>query len=252
MTYSPTIWDFTILAALIACLAVDPLLTARVKAAIESGRHPRARLSWYWYNIAITWSLTLIVFALWVAFGRPWSALWLGTPHLWRFSVGLLLAAVHLWYALRGRNKMLAKPHKFARYRELFDSVSILAARTPQERRLFSVVAVTAGIGEEVLLRGFVLSLFASMFGLWIGAVVNVVIFAFGHAYQGRTGIIRTGVFGAFITVIVVATGSLVPAILIHMFQDLIAGDIISRVFSAAPNGQAKPDLTSQGATVPV
>ncbi len=252
MTYSPTVWDFAVLTVLLVSFAVNPVVAGRIKAAIESRRHPNARLQLYWFKIGTTWSFTLIVFAVWFAFRRPWSALWLGVPNGWLLIAGLLVAAAHLWYILRSRNRMLANVDNFPRYRELLNSVSLVAPRTPRERRLFAVVAVTAGIGEEVLLRGFVFSLFASMFGLWIGGLVNVVIFGLAHAYQGRGGIIRTGAFGAFLTVVVVATGSLVPAVLIHTVQDLIAGDIVSRVLSAAPSAESDNDLAYDCATVPV
>jgi uncharacterized protein len=243
MTYSPTVWDFALLAALLASFAVSPFVAARIKAAIESGRHPRARLRLYYFNIVRTWGFTLAVFTLWIAFGRPWTDLWLGVPHFWRFAAGLLLAAVYIWDLLRTRRRFLAKPETFARYRKVFASFSLVAAQTPQERRLFPFLAVTAGIGEEVLLRGFVFSLFASMFGLWIGALINIVIFGLVHAYQGWAGIVRTGAFAIVVTVIVVASGSLVPAILIHAFQDLIGGDIVSRAFLVPPNGHRTDDV---------
>jgi uncharacterized protein len=232
MTYAPTTWDFVVLGVLLASCAVDPLLVIRIKAAIASGKHPNARLWLYRWWLALTWGFTLAVLALWIAYGRPWSALWFGALHPLRFGVGLLVAGGYLWYMLRARRRILANPEKFPRYRERLESVSILAARTPQERRLFPFLAITAGIGEEILLRGFVLSLFASLFGLWIGALANVVIFGLGHAYQGWAGIVRTGIFGAIATILVLATGSLVPAILVHAIQDLVAGDICARIFA--------------------
>lgn len=235
MTYSPTFWDFLLLGAIVASIPVDPLVSARLRAAIASGKNPRARLTAVWFTAGTTWLLTFAILALWIHFARPWSALWLGKPNTWRLAAGLLLAGAHLWYVSRARSRMLSKPERFPRYRELFDSVSHLLPQTAAERSVFPLVAVTAGFGEELITRGFIFSLFTSMFGLGIGAVVNVAIFGLGHAYQGRAGIIRTAGFAAVATLIVVATGSLWPVILIHTFQDLVMGDVGSRVFMAEP-----------------
>ena len=246
MTYSVTFWDWSLLAALLGATALDPFFVNRIKAAIESGKHPRARLFAYYLNIVTTWLSTIAVLMLWIAFRRPWQALRVGAfgPLL---GVGLLLAGLYLWYMLRSRRRILARPETFARYREAFENLSVIVPRGPQERQLAAFVAITAGIGEEVLFRGFMLSLFMNLFGLWIGVLANIAIFAFAHAYQGRAGIIRTGAFGAAATIIVLATGSLVPAILIHTIQDLVAGDILSRIFSAArssPNQEVHLERT--------
>jgi membrane protease YdiL (CAAX protease family) len=231
MTYAPTAWDFALFTLLIVAIGVEFLLLPKIKAWIASGVDPNARSRYYAAFIAATWTFTLSVCAIWIVYRRSWSALYLGRPDLLRVGAALAIVTLYLFYMLRLRTRMVANTGKYPRYRELMESVSIFAARTPGEYRLFGIVALTAGICEEVLMRGFVMSLFASLLGIVVGALVNIILFALGHAYQGGKGILRTGAFGVIMTIFVLATGSLVPAIVLHFIQDIVAGNMLYHVF---------------------
>jgi uncharacterized protein len=54
----------------------------------------------------------------------------------------------------------------------------------------------------------------------------SLAIFGIAHAYQGWSGVIRTGIFGALYTLAVWGFGSLWPAIALHALVDLGAGVI--------------------------
>ncbi|HMC43441.1 MAG TPA: CPBP family intramembrane glutamic endopeptidase [Acidimicrobiales bacterium] len=99
-----------------------------------------------------------------------------------------------------------------------------LLPRGRRERLWFAGVAVTAGICEEILLRGFGM---AYVRWLWPsasdGAVIAVTAAVFGldHLYQGPRGVILTAVVGAVLGSVVTSTGSLYPAMAIHALIDL-------------------------------
>jgi membrane protease YdiL (CAAX protease family) len=99
-----------------------------------------------------------------------------------------------------------------------------LLPRTAEERWAFAGLAVTAGICEELLFRGFGI---AYVRWLWPGAthawliVLTAVPFGFAHLYQGVRGVVLTGVVGAFLASLVLGSGSLVPAMLLHGLLDL-------------------------------
>ena len=60
-----------------------------------------------------------------------------------------------------------------------------LAPVTQQEGRAFVLVSVTAGVCEEILYRGILLTVLIPAVGLWPAVGLSSVIFGMGHAYQG-------------------------------------------------------------------
>ena len=87
---------------------------------------------------------------------------------------------------------------------------------------LVVVVWIGAALGEELLMRGFVLNRLADMFGRnkagWALAIlVHAVIFGSLHAYQGLPGMIGTGVVALiFAFVYLLAKRRLFPLVLGH------------------------------------
>jgi len=110
-------------------------------------------------------------------------------------------------------------------------------------QRLTELVERLAGVGEELLFRGFIPRGIAG-FGapLEAGLCVSVLVFALSHAYQGPIGVLATGVMGALLTAAYLLTGSLVFVIVIHVATDVIGlvlrpltGMGLRRLLSVAP-----------------
>lgn len=108
-------------------------------------------------------------------------------------------------------------------WRKLLPDFSALIPVTTRERLLWAVVAVSAGVCEEVVFRGWLLSTLHGRFGLSGTALILVAaaIFGLAHAYQGITGIVLTAFLGAVFCGIYVATGSLLVPILLHVLIDV-------------------------------
>jgi membrane protease YdiL (CAAX protease family) len=114
--------------------------------------------------------------------------------------------------------------------------VAALLPRTATERRWFAVLAVTAGICEELLYRGFGLAALrwaAPDLGKPTLVILTGVAFGLAHLYQGRLGVTLTGLLGAYFAWITVATGSLIPAMALHALLDL---RILGLPLDAVPN----------------
>ena len=93
------------------------------------------------------------------------------------------------------------------------------------ERAGFVPVAVTAGVCEEILYRGWVPWAIAGWTGSApVGIVVAALVFGAGHAYQGRNGMLLTGALGLFLGAVVAWTGSLLPGQFLHVAVDLVNG----------------------------
>jgi uncharacterized protein len=112
-----------------------------------------------------------------------------------------------------------------------------LLPRTRSERRLFTVVGLTAGVCEEWLYRGFFLAVVAALSGgLPVPALVAIAAVAFGvaHAYQGWTGVVSTGVLGGVMALLYLGTGSLLVPVLLHAAIDLRFLLVPARVLPAS------------------
>jgi membrane protease YdiL (CAAX protease family) len=102
--------------------------------------------------------------------------------------------------------------------------VAALLPRTRPERWTFGLLAVTAGVCEELVYRGFGLAALRwAAPGITDPALIAVTAAAFGlaHLYQGPVGVLLTGLLGAYLGWITIATGSLLPVILLHALIDL-------------------------------
>jgi membrane protease YdiL (CAAX protease family) len=102
-----------------------------------------------------------------------------------------------------------------------------------RELLLFGVMALTAGICEELLYRGWLVAFLGALTGsIWLGILIGGAIFGLGHSYQGPRGIVTTGVLGLLFGVLYVGIGSLYPVQLLHFAINLangIAGAIAMR-----------------------
>ena len=94
-----------------------------------------------------------------------------------------------------------------------------------RERIVFVGLAITAGVTEEVIFRGFLITaLMVAMQNIWTAALAASIVFGMLHAYQGRAGVLRTSVLGFALATPFVLTGSIMPSIVAHTVIDLVAG----------------------------
>ena len=111
-------------------------------------------------------------------------------------------------------------------YYGLFQSedISYLLPRTPLERIFWIALSISAGVAEELCFRGFVITRLTMFTGsIWPGVLIGSLSFGIGHLYQGWAGVVMIGIYGVMFSLLFVARGSLVPCIIAHMLQDILA-----------------------------
>jgi membrane protease YdiL (CAAX protease family) len=109
------------------------------------------------------------------------------------------------------------------RWRKLLPDFSALLPVSTHERLLWAAVAVSAGICEEIVFRGWLLATLHNSIGL-VGTgliLVAAVMFGLAHAYQRTTGMLLTALAGVLFCVLYVETGSLLMPILLHIAVDV-------------------------------
>jgi membrane protease YdiL (CAAX protease family) len=195
-----------------------------VRASAE--RVPGARSRYYLLDILFLWVSTACLFTIWLLRGRPWTLLGLAVPAPLRLGFGLMLFGGYLVIAFRQRTFLLAQPEVLRRTMRRSATMEALLPHTAAERRGFFLLALSAGFCEEVLFRGFVMWYVARWIGPVLAVAISAILFGLQHAYLGRQHVLNTSVAGAVFAFIVVASGSLWPAILIHAAMDLFSGDL--------------------------
>jgi uncharacterized protein len=245
----PGVFDYAVVALLVLEAVLGWLwYWPRCLRAIRAGV-PGVRGRIYRDEVIAQWIMTSLVVATWVAKARPWSALWLGSTRPLRLSIGILAAAiviVLLLLQMRRVQKALARPKAVARLREQLAFANPLVPQTSGERRGFWLLSITAGVCEEILFRGLLMWLITAWLGLVAGVIISSILFGCAHIYLGAAHVPKTAIVGLAFAIIVVASGSLWPAIVIHAAIDLNAGETGFRVGRAAgPAAETAPSPAS-------
>lgn len=103
--------------------------------------------------------------------------------------------------------------------------VARLVPRTSRQRALFILVCLSAGMGEELAFRGFLIPALHSASGsVWLATILSSAAFGMIHSYQHMGGVLRATGLGIALAAPFLATGSLVPSMIAHAMIDLIAG----------------------------
>jgi uncharacterized protein len=193
----------------------------------RSKADPARARTWLWaWAIFGAWPVVAVGAALWMVNERSWTSLGFLVPDGWRLwtsiALVLLLAAYHVYAVATVARNSDAQ----ASVRQQFGKIADVLPHTRKELYLFGGVSLTAGFCEEFLFRGYFIWALTPSLGWWGAAALSLLIFASGHAYQGWNGALRTGVVGAFFTLVVAISGSLWPAIALHALLDLGQGII--------------------------
>jgi len=108
---------------------------------------------------------------------------------------------------------------------------------------MFFVVAISAGLCEEVLFRGLVMNAYESAYNKKAGAIAAALMFGIFHFnIQNLFGPIAIGLMAAYLVHI---TDSLYSAIILHISNNGIA--VISDYFSGAEPSAETVDIVAQG-----
>ncbi len=183
------------------------------------------RVKFYRNVILSQWTLVALAAWLFASAGRGFGDLGEGLGKDARLTLGVAAGLIVAFAALSSLTlRQLAR----ARADELpghARRAGRVLPRTPGERALFVGVALTAGVCEEILYRGYLPWYFAGLFGnALLGFALATAAFGLGHAYQGRSGVIVTALLGTFLCGVVLLTQSLVPGQILHTAIDLVNG----------------------------
>jgi hypothetical protein len=117
-----------------------------------------------------------------------------------------------------------------ARRKKVAEAVRTMRFMLPvsaRERRYWIMLSLSAGIGEELLYRGFLMHYLSGtlaggvalgVLGAWL---VSSMLFGLAHVYQGVAGVIRATIAGLLLGLVTILTGQLILPILLHALFDV-------------------------------
>ncbi len=189
----------------------------------EISVHPGARLRHYRRGIVGEWATVAVVVGIGLLAGRSRSTIDLVVgPHeasdaaiVAEVAVVLGLSALVFRFGGRAIRDILRRQAR---------GFEALLPRGRREQGVFALLAITAGVCEEFLFRGFGVAYLRWLLpdsSRVVLIVVTAAAFGLVHLYQGPRGVVLTGLVGAYLAWLVLATGSLFPAMVIHALLDL-------------------------------
>jgi membrane protease YdiL (CAAX protease family) len=239
--------EAVLLALLVA--VVYPLIGLRRFRRIEHLPEPlpsRMRLRIYWSLLVSQWLLVTLTVLLFLGAGRSLADI--GQSLGPRPGTTVLVAAVLLAaFAVLARfttgqlrtAQLSDLPHRMRQAGKILP-------HTAEERAWFIAVALTAGVCEEILYRGFLPWFIDAHTGGFVGVgyVVAALVFGLGHAYQGKDGMVVTAILGLVFGLIAWFVRSLVPGQLLHVAIDLVNGIAVGATLARVrAQAQAAPEL---------
>lgn len=179
------------------------------------------RLPAYWGSIATLWLLGTAAWLVGTRVGGPTAVGLKPLPwlSLAAWTVGLTAGAMLIIAIFRMIGRLVGA--------EESPLLTELIPRTPQEKRVFGLLSVAAGVGEEIAYRGYAIPVLVPLLGVAGAAALTSVVFGALHGYQGWLGMTRTAVMGGFLAWGFLAAGSLWPSMAAHTAIDLLAGIVL-------------------------
>lgn len=208
-----TVLDYILLAALLLVLPAEALWNTVAR----RDKPPRALGSRLLRSLRVIAVLLALLVAIWWRDERPAAWLGLDAPISTAGLMGLAFA-VALVSAL-----IFASVSRKPNARDIdAAAVSGMMPSTQSETRLFILFGVAAGVGWELLYRGFLLWALTPWIGMVGAVIVAAIAYALGHGSRDTKSLIGSVISSFLFTIGFAATGSLWWLILIHAALPLI------------------------------
>lgn len=189
----------------------------------------RTKIAMYYGNSMMLWIPTLIVLALWWLLGRDLIDLGFHWPMaaLSDMAMGLLGLFI-LLYSLDVVSEIYTPEKRHKTQQHWIKHTPFLPSNI-REVSHFMVLAITAGITEEIIFRAYFMKYVWALLGESLAAqVISVLlpaaVFAIVHLYQGKKTVLKILVMACLFGMVYLLTQSLWYLIVLHILVDVIGG----------------------------
>lgn len=226
--YQMSTWDHVV-AAIICILAPVLAYTSRNISIEEVRLESEEKIRLYHSNALLLLVFALVTVTTWRLTGRPIGGIGIQWPQ-WDAYIPVLLAGIFIFYV---SDLYFRYGTKRRREATLSDGAKAFAFIPSNNKELahFIFLAVAAGIGEEIIFRGYLINYFIYWTGNDPDGVIYACIgtsalFAFLHGYQGIQSMAKIFFLSLMFSALFVLTRSLLIVVAVHAVIDIISGII--------------------------
>lgn len=171
--------------------------------------------------------MAAVIISVWLLFKRPLAEMGLTLNIKGRLWIWPLIAFV-IVYAIDTINSV-ATPQKIAAAIGDWEKRTPFMPTTNKEFKVYLIMCLCAGVFEEVVYRGYMVTYFSYLFRdsayrQSLSVCLPALIFSVSHFYHGVKNIIKIFVLSMFFGYIYIQSGSLVIVMLVHFLANVIGG----------------------------
>lgn len=176
----------------------------------------------YWTNSLVLWVGALLVIVVWLISERHLTSLGFRMPEAEAFPHWMLIiAGFLLFYFMDAAFSWTTDDDHPA--------AAILPANWKEFMHFGSVVSVSAGVCEEIVFRGFIITyaltvLEGQPYAQSITIVGSALVFGIVHAYQGWAALLKITLLSMLFAWLFILTKSLLLLIALHFMVDFCSG----------------------------
>lgn len=181
----------------------------------------------YFSNGLMLWIGALLVLTNWNLSQKSWDMLGVQMP-IMTDKVVMMCAALVIIY-------LIDSIYSIIKDKDKKDTTQMMEQILPsnwREYASFTFLAISAGICEEIVFRGFLVNYFleitkGSNFGPYLAILVPAIVFSISHLYQGWLNVVKIFTLALLFCAIFLLSKSLLLVIIIHIAVDLISGALV-------------------------
>lgn len=182
----------------------------------------RDKVDYYLGAAASLWIVAAVVLAVWIFSGRGLAELGLRPVRWTPLASG---AMILLLFGVAADTWVQLSPARRPRTRRRWLERTPFMPASGRELAFYSVLALTAGLCEELAFRGFLVTYLGALTGAaWLAIGIPAAVFAIGHRSQGPRGVLGAAAWAVTGGIVLVETGALWPIIIAHAGWDLLIG----------------------------
>ena len=190
----------------------------------------QSTIIWSWLPVVLILLLLLFSDITLSNIGFRWININTSALNKWIVIPFIALCLIYLFYNVY--SIIILKINKKARLeasKNLPEYAKTLLPITRLEKKTWVFVALTAGITEEIVYRGYLFFAFALIFpslSIFHVLIISTFIFGIGHIYQGKE-VVKSTILGLVFGFSYIIFDSIIPIIVLHSVQDLVVTNLI-------------------------
>lgn len=190
----------------------------------------QSTIFWSWIPVMLILLLLLFSDITLGNIGFRWININTSALNKWIVIPFIVLCVIYLFYNVY--LIIMLKNNKKARLeasKNLPEYAKTLFPITRLEKKTWIYVALTAGITEEIVYRGYLFFAFALIFpslSIFHVLLISTFIFGIGHIYQGKE-VFKSTILGLVFGFSYIIFDSIIPIIVLHSVQDLVVTNLI-------------------------